>query len=226
MSALLPIAATSALGSAHCIAMCGPLVGLHGGVQTLRLAAVHSLGRMAAYVAIGAVAGALGSALDLAGDVANVQRLATLIAGVAIVAWGVAMLAGARRRSRPSTSPFAHGLVKIRTKRPATRAWLVGVLTGALPCGWLWAFALTAGGSGHATSGALVMFAFWLGTVPAMLGVLAFAGPMLARLRGRIPAITAVALIAIGLATLGYRWRDAGAQGATAPHCHCHGVPA
>ena len=100
----------------------------------------------------------------------------------------------------------------------------MGTLTGLLPCGWLWAFVVTAGGTGHPASGAAVMGAFWLGTVPAMVGLLAFAGPVLAQLRARMPAITAVVLIALGLGTLALRWRDAGAAEVMAPHCHCHGA--
>ena len=96
----------------------------------------------------------------------------------------------------------------------------MGTLTGLLPCGWLWAFVITAGGSGHVASGAAVMAAFWLGTVPAMVGVLGVLGPALGRLRARMPAITAIALIAVGLGTLAMRWHDAG----QATHCYlCHG---
>ncbi len=101
----------------------------------------------------------------------------------------------------------------------------MGAITGLIPCGWLWAFVITAAGTGSPVSGALVMLAFWLGTVPAMVGLLAFAGPVLARLRARMPAVTAVALIALGLGTLALRWRDAGTAQVAAPHCHhCHGA--
>jgi uncharacterized protein len=226
------IVATSAVGSVHCVAMCGPLVGLHGGAASLRLAVVHSLGRLATYALLGLAAGLVGSAVDLAGSLGDVQRAATIVAGTVIVAWGTWTLVAARvRRPRAPDLPraprprsaFAAGLVKIRTRRPGLRAWLAGTLTGLLPCGWLWAFAITAAGTGHASSGLLVMTAFWLGTVPAMVGLLAFAGPVLARVRARIPAITAIVLIAIGLGTLALRWRDAGTVQVMAPHCHCHG---
>ncbi len=70
------------------------------------------------------------------------------------------------------------------------------------------------------------MLTFWLGTVPGMVGILGLAGPLLARVRARMPLLTAFALIAIGLATLGMRWRDAGEGQITMPHCHCHGAGA
>jgi hypothetical protein len=52
--------------------------------------------------------------------------------------------------------------------------------------------------------------------------VLAVAGPLIARLRARVPVITVCVLIALGLVTLASRWQDAGAMGAEHPHCHCH----
>lgn len=221
LALLAGIVATSAVGSIHCVAMCGPLVGLHGGARSLRLAVMHSLGRLTTYALLGAAAGTLGGALDLAGKLGNVQRVATLLAGLFVVAWGVYLLVSRKSvAAKKGSSAFGNALVRIRSKPPRLRAWLMGTLTGLLPCGWLWAFVITAGGTGSAALGASVMFAFWLGTVPAMVGLLAFAGPLFARVRARLPAITAVALIAVGLGTLAMRWHDAGRP----QHCAlCHG---
>lgn len=211
LALLAGIVATSAIGSVHCVAMCGPLVGLHGGARSLRLAAMHSLGRLTTYALLGAAAGTLGGALDLAGRIGNVQRIATLLAGAFVLAWGVYLLVHKKSVApKAGSSAFGSALLRIRTKPPRLRAWLMGTLTGLLPCGWLWAFVVTAGGTGSTWLGASVMIAFWLGTVPAMVGLLGFAGPLFARIRMRMPAITAVALIAVGLGTLAMRWHDAG----------------
>jgi sulfite exporter TauE/SafE len=83
---------------------------------------------------------------------------------------------------------------------------------------------IAAAGTGSVLAGALTMFAFWLGTVPAMVGLLRVTGPLLARIRTRMPAITAIALIAVGLGTLALRWRDAGVTQVQTPHCHSHGA--
>ena len=227
MSALAATVLVSSLaGSLHCVAMCGPLVGMHGGARSLRLAFVHALGRLVTYVVLGTLAGLVGGAVNLAGDLARVQHVATFAAGLVIVGWGIYSIAVARGWLRATThggALFQHGLVQLRGRRAVTRAALIGVLTGLIPCGWLWAFVVTAAGTGHAVSGALVMAAFWLGTVPAMTGVLAVAGPLIARLRARIPVITACVLITLGLVTLASRWQDAGVIGAAHPHCHADG---
>jgi sulfite exporter TauE/SafE len=226
MTAMLSaIFAASVAGSVHCIAMCGPLVGLHGGLRTLRLSALHALGRLATYATLGALAGGVGRALDVAGELAVVQRVATIVAGLAIVAWGGYQLAIALGIWSSAATPsrgtaFATGLVRIRTRDAARRAWLVGVLTGLLPCGWLWAFVIAAAGTGGPLAGIAVMAVFWLGTVPAMLGVIAVGGPVFDWLRARMPAVTAVVLIALGLGTLAMRWTSIDAQGTHCPRCH------
>lgn len=223
MSALLAtIFVTSLAGSLHCLAMCGPLVGLVG-EHSLRLSVTHALGRLATYATLGAIAGLVGSAVNVAGRLGSIQHAATIVAGAIIVAWGVRSIGIARAwwTPRPAKSTaFARGLVQLRGHRPATRAWLAGALTGLVPCGWLWAFVISAAGTGSALVGAAVMIVFWLGTVPAMTGLLALAGPVIDRLRRRMPTVTAVTLITLGLGTLAMRWNDAGATQVTKPSCH------
>lgn len=215
---LTGVLAASIVGSIHCIAMCGPLVGLHGGAKTLRLSLVHSLGRLTTYVALGAIAGLIGSAIDFAGQLGNVQRVATVIAALTIIAIAVVPLV--RKRRGPARSPFTSALVRIRPKSAAKRAWLVGTLTGLLPCGWLWAFVVMAAGSASPLAGAAIMGTFWLGTAPAMIGLVRFAGPVVSAMRARMPVITALVLCTLGLGTLALRWQDAGTQQVEKPHCH------
>ncbi len=220
---LLGILVASLIGSVHCIAMCGPLVGMHGGARTLRLALIHALGRLATYTTLGILAGLVGQAVDLAGRLAQVQRVASIVAAVVILGWGalsISVALGWRHEAHLQGVLFRRGLVQVRRRRPAARAWLVGALTGLLPCGWLWAFVVSAAGTASPLAGAAVMAVFWLGTVPAMTGVLTVGGPVIAWLRTRLPIVTAVVLIAVGLVTLASRWPDAGTSGIERPACH------
>ena len=252
---LIAIGASSLAGSLHCVAMCGPLVGLSGGARSLRLALIHSLGRLATYATLGVAAGLVGRAVDVAGQLAAAQHVAAIVAGGVIVVGGVRAIAVARgwlRVHPASATRWKRGLVQIRSRpsgfpppkvfsilvprfarttrtenrsmvvgrRPARRAWLIGVLTGLLPCGWLWAFVVSAAGTASPSTGAAVMAVFWLGTVPAMTGVLTLGGPVIDGVRRKLPVISACVLIGLGLATLAVRWRDAGVTGVTAPHCH------
>lgn len=167
----------------------------------------HALGRLAAYAALGVAAGALGVAIDLAGDLARVQRAAMIVAGLALVLWGALALALALGAPVPTLRPrlWKQAVVRIRRRRPRTRAALLGLLSAALPCGWLWAFVVVAAGTGAPLGGALVMTAFWAGTVPMMLGLGAVAGPLVARVGRRMPLVTAAVLIAVGVVALSAR---------------------
>ncbi len=231
---------SSIVGSLHCAAMCGPLQGLYldpspsgaAGGARWRAPVAHALGRLGAYASLGALAGGIGAAVDLAGALADVQRAAMIIAGVALVAWGAVALASALGVPVPSLRPrrWSREVVRIRRRRrPEVRAVLLGLLSAALPCGWLWAFVVVAAGSGSIAGGALLMTTFWLGTVPMMVGLGGLAGPMVKRIGGRLPFVTAAVLVAVGVIALQARVPMLHAGTAVAPAAavpdgpSCHG---
>ncbi|MEZ4456627.1 MAG: sulfite exporter TauE/SafE family protein [Gemmatimonadales bacterium] len=88
-----------------------------------------------------------------------------------------------------------------RALPPLGRASLLGLVTAALPCGWLFAFVAAAAATADPLRGALTMAVFWTGTVPAVAG----AGLMLARLAGplraRLPLVSGAVLVGFGLYT-------------------------
>jgi sulfite exporter TauE/SafE len=98
-------------------------------------------------------------------------------------------------------------LVALRDRPPTVRAAATGLLTTLLPCGWLYAFVATAGGTGSALGGVIVMAAFWAGTVPMLLGVGLGAGRVFGPLRSRLPTVSAVLVIAFGLLAITGRVR-------------------
>ncbi len=229
MSALaLGVLGASLLGSFHCAGMCGGLVAIYaGGSARGREAwtahAAYNGGRLLAYITLGGLAGLAGAALDLAGAAAGFQRIAAAVAGALIVVWGLATLLESRgvRVPAPRASRFVRGIVgrmlgRVASTRAPTRGLVMGLLTGLLPCGWLWAFIVTAAGTGSALDGAVTMAAFWAGTLPVMttvgMGVRAVAGP----LRRHLPAVSGVLLIMVGLLAVTGRLR-APAPGHT-PH--------
>ncbi|MFI5312176.1 MAG: sulfite exporter TauE/SafE family protein, partial [Gemmatimonadales bacterium] len=198
-------------GSVHCAGMCGGLACFVSGGERAgaRAAVAYNGGRLASYLALGALAGVAGAGFDRMGAIAGVARPAAIVAGFLMIVWGGASAlaaAGVRMPSlrAPSRAGAAlAGALRAVRERPATERGLVlGVLTPLLPCGWLYAFVATAAAAGTAPRGALVMAAFWAGTVPMMaslgLGVQRATGP----LRRRLPALTAAALVVIGLLTI------------------------
>ncbi len=200
------------LGSLHCVGMCGGFVAFYSGAdgsagaRRLLSHAAYSGGRLVAYSILGLAAGAIGAVLDLAGSLAGVQRVAAVAAGVVMIVWGVFALlqiGGVKVFKHGSTSRLAgwlrRGITLVGNRPPVVRAATVGLLSGVLPCGWLWAFVVTAAGTGSALGGIAVMAVFWAGTVPILLALGLGAQVLSIPLRRHIPAVTAVILVALGL---------------------------
>jgi sulfite exporter TauE/SafE len=78
------------------------------------------------------------------------------------------------------------------------RGLTIGLLTALLPCGWLYLFALLAAGTGGALSGAILMAAFWLGSVPALVSLVAGSRLLTKPLRRAVPLAASLLLIAAG----------------------------
>ena len=96
------------------------------------------------------------------------------------------------------TVPDALGRVLAAFSRlPAVpRAFLLGLSTTLVPCGWLYAFVATAAGTGGVVPALGVMLAFWTGTLPALVvGAFGLRG-LFARVGARGRAVSA-ALVAV-----------------------------
>lgn len=205
MTVLAGVLIASLLGSVHCGAMCSAFACLaNGRAQT---GAWYHGGRLLAYLVLGSAAGTLGAGLDTAGLMVNVQRTATLVTGAALIVWGLVQLRQVMR-ARQYVGASRWGGVLGRQLAltaqwdPRARATAIGLTTGLLPCGWLWAFVATAMGSGTPLRAAMVMAVFWVGTVPMLLAVTAGArrlGPMA---NVRWPLASASLVVALGVGQL------------------------
>jgi len=226
------VLAASLLGSVHCAGMCGGFVCFFAGQGGARPSAhvAYHLGRLASYVALGALAGALGAGLDRWGAGAGVARVSAVLAGALMIGWGAATLAqalGARvawlHGPRALRVPLVAAMRALSGRPPVERALALGGLTTLLPCGWLYAFVATASGTGSAWAGVVVMAAFWAGTVPILVGVGAAAQHAFGPLRRRLPAMTAATLMVLGVFTAAGKFHPAKAADGTAT-CHSTSV--
>jgi sulfite exporter TauE/SafE len=214
---IVSVVAAGAVGSLHCTSMCGGLVafGTAGTTESLRARAgalaSYNATRGLGYVVLGATAGALGSSLDHAALRVGVSRGAGMVASVVMIGWGLLRLLEAFGVGRRATASSIHvplgRLVRgLRERPPAVRSAVVGACTGLLPCGFLHAFLIAAAGTGSLLRGALVMGAFWLGTLPAVLGFGIGVNTLLAPLRRHASVVGAMVLVVFGLSNLFQRW--------------------
>lgn len=219
MTALfLTVLAASLLGSSHCAGMCGAFVLFAVATpddapsvwrSRAMLNTAYNLGRLVTYSLLGAVAGLLGAGLDLGGSMVGVQRTAAVVAGAMMIGFGVVALLRARgvKLGRVPVPGFiartvAAGHRSVVGATPLTRAWTVGMLTTLLPCGWLYAFAITAAGTGNPLLGATVMAIFWAGTLPVLAAVGISAQALAGPLRSKLPVMTSLLLVGVGVYTV------------------------
>jgi len=174
------------LGGTHCFGMCGGIVGaLSSGLslqlQTSRWRLVaaqlaYNGGRISSYVFAGVLLGLFGQQLGEAGLLQGFP-LGRMIGGVVMILFGI-YLAGwwqsllwlekAGAHLWKYIEPFGRRYIPVRS---AAQAFLLGLVWGWLPCGMVYAVLALALASGSGAEGGLLMLAFGLGTLPALLSI-------------------------------------------------------
>ena len=210
MFASLGAAALAGLvGSPHCVGMCGSFALACGGNS--RGAAWHA-GRLTTYAALGAVAGAVGGALPGPGWVAAVVSTGLLV-------WFAAALAGLAPEPTvriPGLSDLAGRAARARGTLPG---YALGLATGLLPCGLVYAALAVPVASGSALVGSLSMVAFGLGTIPALAALTLGARRWMTR-DLRMRRVLAAGVLLFGLASVATRQ-----GGPMAMHDMTHSAP-
>jgi sulfite exporter TauE/SafE len=207
------LAAGFTIGFGHCTAMCGPLVGSlalaagpAGTARSLGGQLAYHAGRLTTYALLGAVMGATGAFVNVAGRLAGLSDAVAIAAGVLLVLVGVStagLSAGLRRleaRLSGGLRRLVHALVDGAAEAGGPgRLYPVGLVLGVLPCGASWTAFLASAGTGSPAGGLLQALAFGAGTVPALLLVGAAASVVGARLRGALHRAGGVLVTAMGL---------------------------
>jgi len=172
-------------GGVHCVGMCGGIVAAFSfradaSRPPFRLHLGYNIGRVLSYTLFGALAGALGASLNLL-EIRPLQTALYVLAqgvmillGLYLAGWNQWVLifekAGGALWSR--VQPLFRKLLPVKN---LPGALLAGMVWGWLPCGLVYSVLVSALAAGSATSGAALMLAFGLGTLPNLLGMAFFA---------------------------------------------------
>lgn len=233
------------LGSGHCVGMCGGILGAlsmsaaperrRGNRPDLGLLLGYNLGRICSYSLAGLLAGLLGSAFVHA----NLEMPLRLTAGLLLLAlglyltgiWqGLAHLEALGKRFWKRLQPLSRGLVPVRHLHQAV---LLGGIWGWLPCGLVYTALAWSATASSPLEGALTMFAFGLGTLPALIATGLFAEQLSRLVRNRaVRAGSGLLVMAFGAWTLWGAFQHdghtghAGHAGHTQPAAPVGGEPA
>lgn len=212
---LLTIATIAFLGSfGHCVGMCGGIVVAYSSIKLggepskgYQAAAhlLYSLGRVTTYTTLGAVFGYIGGVITF-NNIANGALL--IFAGVAMVLAGLSLLGKIKfltviEHSFSSSSFYKDAFKKILNSKSLFSFYLLGLLNGLLPCGFVYFFAIAAASTASPIDGAIVMFIFGIGTIPAMFG-LGFLTSLASSssFRNMMMSLSSIAVILYGIFTL------------------------
>lgn len=208
------------MGAGHCIGMCGGLVGALSAnipqkngsntlVEQLGYLFSYNSGRIISYATAGALVGLSTNALGLLFDVDLYLLILRIIAGLMMIItglyiaqiWsGVVQIERLGKGLWKLVSPLANRFIPIKS---IPQAFIAGGLWGWLPCGLVYSMLTWAVAAGNALDGALIMAAFGLGTLPALLsaGVAASTFSRWVQ-KSAVKKVSGMLLIAFGLQTL------------------------
>lgn len=192
----------SLAGSSHCAAMCGPVsVLLKNNRESIHF---YNLGRLITYLLLGFIAGTVGKEF-LNSHYGWISGISTLIISSVIIYLGLKLLlnknAGLHLPNAFSFL-FSRRLKFLNGLNRNIRSLIIGIINGFIPCGWLYVFVLASITLKSSLMGAVLMFFFWLGTVPAMTFLPLFSDRALRLLPVKYIRVAGVILILAGVFNL------------------------
>lgn len=224
---------TGFLGSAgHCVGMCGGYVltcsvkasETSGRLGNLVRQSAYHVGRIWCYALMGAISGLAGEAVFGSSDTMTGRTVVWLAAGALMIAFGVQRLG--LIRSRPSSgfgiNWYSNVLAAVGGGNAIGHYLLFGFLNGLVPCGLSYSVLPAAAASGSPLMGAGLMFAFGLGTIPALGALAATSSLMASTTRGHLLKIAALLVIGLGCLSVARGVEAIASSGASAtPACAC-----
>ena len=158
-------------------------------------------GRVISYAILGGAIGALGMSLDLS---PTANGILMLVAGAVMIGIGVQMLGllplGWLRLKMPAA--FSEKINALAASRSSGGMSLLGAATFFLPCGFTQALQLYVLAQGNVVTGAVTMFVFALGTLPALISISAISSFASGALQRHALKVAGVAVLFLGLINL------------------------
>lgn len=194
----------------HCVGMCGSLVSafflkMGDDAKGPLPHIAYQAARLSVYALVGTIAASLGVALVSTGSFGLAQAILQIVAGAIVIVLGLDILGVPLFRMSFLKVPaglFRKVFVAASQRGPVAGAAMGGLLNGCMPCPLTLSMAVAATAMSTPWEGGLLMLAFGLGTLPAMLFVSAVFGRLGAKVRGWLLKAAAVFVIALGVLTL------------------------
>jgi len=218
---IITIISIAFLGSfGHCIGMCGGIVVAYSTIKIDPKSSkvsqsvahlLYSFGRVLTYSILGALFGALGGVVLFSNN-ANGGLL--IFAGIVMILAGLSLMGKIKfltliEHSLSSSSVYKNAFKSLLNSKSNLSFFVLGMLNGLLPCGFVYFFAITAASTADPLYGAFVMFIFGISTIPAMFAI-GFLSSLASAtsFRNMMMSLSSVAVILYGAYTIynGYEY--------------------
>ena len=167
------------------------------GVQKFKPHIYFNVGRIVSYTVFGGAIGALGSTLTLSAETSSIL---ILVASAVMIALGLQMLNLLPRLGFFRLPKFiAHWIHDYTDQKTKGSAFALGALTFFLPCGFTQGLQLYVLAKGSFETGALTMFAFAIGTLPALLSLSALSSFAAGGFQRYFLRLAGVAVVLMGI---------------------------
>jgi sulfite exporter TauE/SafE/copper chaperone CopZ len=197
------------LASFHCVGMCGGFIMAYSTInknekvkiKNYHLHLQYNAGRFISYTIIGGILGGFGSFFGIN---PNFSGTLLLIAAIFMVMMGLGLATEISwlEKIKLKTPEFiAKFIFKNRQNRQPKGPFVIGLLTGFMPCGPLQAMQLYALSTGSALNGALTMAVYALGTIPLLFGFGSIVSLLTTSRMQKLLRISGIIVILLGLLT-------------------------
>jgi uncharacterized protein len=225
------------LASFHCVGMCGGFIMAYSTRQLQitndklqianhKLHLQYNLGRLISYTIIGGILGGFGSFFGIN---PNFSGALLLFASIFMVIMGLGLATEIKwlEKIKLKTPDFIAKFI-FRNRHAQTSPdsskgnepkgpFVIGLMTGFMPCGPLQAMQLYALSTGNWLTGALAMMVYSLGTIPLLFGFGNFISTLTASRMKQLLKISGIIVIILGLFTLSRAMSSFGLLNSTAP---------
>ncbi len=218
---ILTIISIAIIGSfGHCIGMCGGIVVAYSTIKIDQKNSkltqsishlLYSFGRVLTYTILGAMFGALGGVVTFSN---NANGALLIFAGVVMILAGLSLMGKIKfltliEHSFSSSNIYKNIFKSVLNSKSNLSFFVLGMLNGLLPCGFVYFFAITAASTADPLYGAMVMAIFGLSTIPAMF-TLGFLTSLTSAtsFRNMMMSLSSVAVVLYGVYTIysGYEY--------------------
>jgi sulfite exporter TauE/SafE len=192
---------SSFLGSVHCLGMCGPICVIVA--KDMRQTLFYQLGRLISYLFMALIVGLLGVNLIAQFPKTIAPVIAALSLGITFCAIGLLLIRKQKFHiplPKVIQKPLGQLIYKTQSQNQSfpLHSFMTGLFAVTLPCGWVYGFIIGSATTQDIKLSLLIMFMFWLGTMPALVLTPTLIHKFINPLKDKIPMTAGLILMASG----------------------------